>query len=56
MIWTLATMLKCPCSAFFSNYVQHINDIHDKLFPWFECQIIQNKIYRAPVPWNTTLK
>jgi len=32
MIWTLTTMLKFPCSAFFSNYVQHINDFRDTLF------------------------
>jgi len=44
MIWTLATMLKCPCSAFFPNYVQHINDIHDTLLSWFERKRIQ-KIY-----------
>ena len=42
MIWTLATMLKCPCSAFFfSNYVQHFNDIRDTLFSWFERQRIK---------------
>ena len=33
MIWTLAIMLKCSCSAFFLNYVQHINGIHDLLSP-----------------------
>ena len=37
-------MLKCPCSAFFSNYVQHINDICDTLFPWFERQRIKKNI------------
>ena len=25
-------MLKCPCSAFVLNYVQHINDIHDTFY------------------------
>ena len=33
MIWTLATKLKCLCSAFFLNYVQHINNIQDIYFP-----------------------
>jgi len=56
MIWTLATMLKCPCSAFFSNYVEHINDICDSFFLWFECQRIQKKLFYAPVPWNNTSK
>jgi len=56
MIWTLATMRKYPCSAFFSNYVQHFNDIHDTLFSCFERQKIQKKLYRAPVPLNNTSK
>ena len=56
MIWTLATMLKCLCFAFLKNYVQHINDIHETLFQYFEHERIQKYIYRAPVPWTTTLK
>ena len=56
MIWTLATMLKCPCSAFFSNYVEHINDICDTLFLCFECQRIQKKLYHEPTPWDITSK
>jgi len=56
MIWTLTTMLKYPCSAFFPNYVEHINDIRDTLFLWFECQRIQKKLYRAPVPRDITSK
>ena len=44
MIWTLTTMLKYPCSTFFSNYVQHFNDIRDTLFTWFECQRIKKII------------
>ena len=44
MIWTLTTMLKYPCSAFFPNYVEHINDIRDTLFLWFERLRIQKKI------------
>jgi len=50
MILTLVTMLKCPCSAFFLNYAEHINDIRDTVFLWFEHQRIQKKLYRAPVP------
>ena len=56
MIWTLATMLKYPCSAFFSNYIQHFTDICDSLFLWFERQRIRKELYRAPVPWNRTSK
>jgi len=44
MIWTLASMLKSHVLYFFSNYVQHINDINDTRFPWFERQRIQKKI------------
>ena len=44
MIWTLASMLKSHVLYFFSNYVQHINDINDTRFPWFERQRIQKNI------------
>ena len=56
MIWTLTTMLKYPCSAFFPNYVEHINDIRDTLFTCFERQRIQKQLYHVLVPWNNTLK
>ena len=49
-------MVKYPCSAFFQNYVEHINDICDSHFLWFERQRKQEKLYRAPVPWNNTSK
>ena len=60
MIWTLATMLKCPCSAFFSNYVEHINNILDTLFICFELQRIQKKYivhqFHGITPQNTSTK
>ena len=43
MIWTLATMVKYPCSAFFKNYSEHINDIFDSLF--YDLNIIESKNY-----------
>ena len=43
MIWTLTTTFKCPCSAFFKNYVQKINDICGTLFSLFGRQRIQKK-------------
>ena len=49
-------MVKFPCYAFFKNYVEHINDICDSLFLWFEHQRIQKKLYRAPIPFINTSK
>ena len=61
IIWTLATMLKYPCSGFFSNYIQYFNDIPDTPCSWFEHQRIQKKNYivhqfHGISPQNTSTK
>ena len=60
MIWTFTTMLKCPCSTFLLNYVQHINDIRDTFFPYFERQRIKKnnnvRHFHGKSPQNRSTK